>query len=400
MEKERSIVKRLLAFLFIAVLAVWFVKSDAYITALSMVDYLKQDYLKQVSGGAENAVSFDSIEEDFTSGLWKRNNMIDFSGYMAKLLHMQGYYIDQDIYITDSGYIIDHSAKTTTDYEVEQTVAFRDFLEENGIHLLYVNEPTKYMDDAVFRDSFGIESYSNRNMDLFLSRIREAGVNAIDLRDSIREEGINILDLFYRTDHHWTVPAGLWASGIIAEGLNRTCGYHIDLSVYDPENFEMTEWKSCWLGEEGRKVGGACVGLDDYTEVKPKFETSYTFTRESYEGTFDEFVDESVYDTGNDVYYNNSWHHAYSRMDCVNHNVGEGKVLILGDSYDSVTHCFLSLGIREVDSIIRRNYAEDFNLRQMILENGYDTVIIAYAQFMVGGHDDPTSSSYLMFTFD
>ena len=111
-------------------------------------------------------------------------------------------------------------------------------------------------------------------------------------------------------------------------------------------------------------------------------------------------MDEDVFYSGNDVYDSNSWHHAYSRMDCINHNVTEGKVLILGDSYDSVTHCFLSLGIREVDSIIRRNYAEDYDVREKILENGYDTVIIAYAQFMVGGHDDPTSSSYLMFTFD
>ena len=399
MEKGGSIVKRLLAFLFIAVLAVWFVKSDSYKTVITLVNYLKQDYLRQNQVETDD-VSIGDIEADFTSGLWKRKRMIDFSGFMAKQLHIKGYYNDQDIFITDSGYIVDQSAETTTDYEVEQTVALRDFLEENGVHLLYVNEPTKYMDDALFRDSFGVESYSNRNMDRFLSRIREAGVNVIDLRDNIRAEGMQIEDLFYRTDHHWTVPAGLWASGIIAEGLNRTCGYSIDLSVYDPENYEMTEFKSSWLGEEGRKVGAACVGLDDYTEVKPGFETAYTFKRGSYEGTFDEFVDEDVFYSGNDVYDSNSWHHAYSRMDCINHNVTEGKVLILGDSYDSVTHCFLSLGIREVDSIIRRNYAEDYDVREKILENGYDTVIIAYAQFMVGGHDDPTSSSYLMFTFD
>ena len=400
MEKEGSMVKRVLAFLFMAVLALWFVKSDSYKTVITLVDYVKQEFLKPVRTGTEDAAAIGGIEEDFTSGLWKRTDMIDFSGQMAKLLHMQGYYSDQDIYITDSGYIVDRSAKTTTDYEVEQTVALRDFLAENGVHLLYVNEPTKYMDDALFRDSFGIETYSNRNMDLFLSRIREAGVNTIDLRDNIRDEGLDIRDLFYRTDHHWTVPAGLWAAGIMADGLNRTCGYHIDLSVYDPENFEMTEWKSCWLGEEGRKVGAKCVGLDDYTEVKPGFETHYTFKDGSYEGSFDEFVDEDVFDPENNVYDSNSWHHAYSRINCINHDAEDGRVLILGDSYDSVTHCFLSLGIREVDSIIRRNYAEDFDVRKMILENGYDTVIIAYAQFMVGGHDDPTSSSYLMFTFD
>ena len=76
-------------------------------------------------------------------------------------------------------------------------------------------------------------------MDVFLDRIRGAGVNAIDLRDNIEEENINVSDLFYRTDHHWTTKAGLWASWIIAEGLNDYCGYHIDTSVYDDENYDF-----------------------------------------------------------------------------------------------------------------------------------------------------------------
>lgn len=397
METKGSMVKRLLAVLFVLVLAVFFVKSEAYRQVTTLFELLKQ-----VHPSNENTATIGGIEEDFTSNLWKRTDMIDFTGLMAKTLQMRGYYSDQDIFITDSGMIVDSSAKTTTDYEVEQTVALRDFLEANGVRMLYVNEPTKYVDDAFFSEQFALESYSNRNMDLFLARIRAAGVNAIDLRDNIREEGLDVQDLFYRTDHHWTVPAGLWASRIMAEGLNRYCGYEIDLCLYAPENFETREWKACWLGEQGRKVGRTYVGLDDYTEVKPKFETSYTFKGVGtlYEGGFDRFIDEWVHDPERDVYESNSWHHSYNRINCINHNVEKGKLLILGDSYEAVTHCFLSLGVHEVDSLILRNYDDSFSLREYILENGYDTVLIAYAQFMVGGHDDPTSSSYRMFTFE
>ena len=379
------------------ILAVFFVKTEAY-KHFGMLF----DSLKQAVPGNENAPTIGEIEENFTSGLWKRTDMIDLTGSMAKALHMQGYYSDQDIFITDTGIIVDSSAKTTTDYEVEQTVALRDFLAERGIPLLYVNEPTKYIDDAFFTDAFALESWSNRNMDTFLSRIREAGVNAIDLRENICEEGLNVLDLFYRTDHHWTVPAGLWASRIIAEGLNQYCGYEIDLSIYNPENFETKEWKACWLGEQGRKVGKTCVGLDDYTEIKPKFKTSYTFKGigRLYDGPFDLFIDEWVFDPDRDVYENNSWHHAYNRINCINNHVEKGKLLILGDSYEAVTHCFLSLGIHEVDSLILRDHDESFDLRNTILDNGYTAVLIAYAQFMVGGHDDPASSSYRMFSFN
>ena len=75
MEKEGSIVKRLLAFLFIAVLAVWFVKSDSYKTVITLVNYLKQDYLRQNQVETED-VSIGDIEADFTSGLWKRKRII------------------------------------------------------------------------------------------------------------------------------------------------------------------------------------------------------------------------------------------------------------------------------------------------------------------------------------
>lgn len=398
MEKGNSTVKRVLAILFIAVLGAWFIKSGSYKTTESLFDYLKQDTPK-----AEDAITVNGIEKDFNSALWKQKDLIDFNGFMAKNIHMQGYYSNMGMYITNSGYIVSSSTVTTTDYEYEQTVAFRDFLEANGVHLLFVNEMTKYDDDSLFRNSFGVETYSNRNMDKFFSRIREAGVNNIDLRDNIHEEGINIFDLFYRTDHHWTAPAGLWATRIMADGLNKHCGYNIDLSIYDQDNYEMKKWTSCWLGEQGRKVAVTYVGLDDYTEVKPKFETSYTFKNgdgTTYEGTFDNFVNEGVYNTENNVYENGSWHYSYNRTNCINNNVESGKVLILGDSFDHVTHCFLSLGVHEVDTIILRSYDDTFSLKNFILENGYDTVIIAYAQFMVGAHDDPSSANYRMFTFE
>ncbi len=240
-------------------------------------------------------------------------------------------------------------------------------------------------------------------MDLFLSRIKDAGVNSLDLRDNIVEENINIKDLFYRTDHHWTAPAGLWATRIIAQGLNDKCGYCIDPSIFDEKNYIYTKWDACWLGEQGRKVAESYVGLDDYTEVKPNYSTNYIFLNEDgtfYEGTFDNFINEDVYNTDNDVYENRSWHYSYNRLNCINTNVEYGKVLILGDSFDHVTQPFLSLGVHQVDSMILLSYDDSFSLKDYIIENGYDTVIVAYAQFMVGAHDNKSSANYRMFTFE
>ena len=109
--------------------------------------------------------------------------------------------------ITTTGYNVGRYEKTSTDYEVQQMTDFKNYLDSKGIRLLYVNEPAKYIDDAYYTEQFGGESYLNRNADLFLQRISEAGIESLDLRDCIAEEGLDPMSLFYRTDHHWTVPA-------------------------------------------------------------------------------------------------------------------------------------------------------------------------------------------------
>ena len=380
------------------ILILCFVKNKSYNTIPSFITFFKQQVHK-----TDGALTMDQIETDYTSTIWNHNEFVNLNGSIAKLLNMHGLYSDMGMYVTCDNYIVSASPYTTTDYEFEETVAFRDFLESNGINLLYVNEPTKYVDDELLRKEFGIDTYSNQNADVFLERIRSAGIYTIDLRESMQKEGLTATDLFYRTDHHWTTPAGLWATKCIAEGLNTYCGYQIDLNIFDEKNYDRTDWTECWLGEQGRKAAQTYVGLDDYTELKPAFDTDYTFKTldgATYNGTFDSFIDETVYNTDNDVYENLSWHYSYNRTNCINNNVKTGKVLLLGDSYDNVTQPFLSLPIHEVDSLVLRGSEEDFSLRDYILSNGYDTVIIAYAQFMIGAHDDPASANYRMFTFD
>ena len=396
--KETQWIKRIVAILFVIVLVVGFKMNHSFDMVESFANYLKQqDY------DAKDATTISGLEKRYTFSMWKQEEFINLNGLLAKMLNIRGLYSDKGMYVTDGDYIVSASPYTTTDYEVEQTIAFRDYLEENGIQLIYVNQPTKYVDDDLLKKEFGVETYSNRNMDLFLERINEAGVNTIDLRECMEEENLDVCDMFYRTDHHWTTPTGLWATQKIAEGLNTYCGYSISTSMFDEKNFIRKDWKECWLGEQGKKVAQNYVGLDDYTEIKPSFETNYTFKNAdgtTYDGTFDAFIDESLYNTENDVYDNQSWHYSYSRINCINNNVKSGKVLLIGDSYSFVTQPFLSLQVHEVDSIILRKNEEDFHLRDYILSNGYDTVIIAYAQFMLGAHDNPNSSNYDMFTFD
>ena len=351
--------------------------------------------LSEVSGNINDLLPW---QEDY----------INLNGSLMRLTGVRDYYnLEYGINVTTNDYVISKARWTSTDYEISQMMQLKEYLDNRGIQLLYVNEPAKYIDDDIFRNEFGYESYLNRNADLFLRRLDEVEIEYIDLRDNIREEGLDCYKLFYRTDHHWKVPAAKWAAEIIAEKLNNDYGYDIDLNLYEDENFNYVEYKNCWLGEQGRKLAESYIGRDDFTLVVPKYETSFwRYMDEEYtEGDFDIFIDYSVYSDSYDEDGDfhpaklKGWHYSYSGEGYIqNNNADFGNVLIFGDSYEQSLIPFMSLGIRNIHKIEPR-FMSCADIQEAIESGDYDTVILTYAQFMIGAHDNPDGANYRMFTF-
>lgn len=386
--------------------SVKFTKLIKYLPAIFFTFLLAVGFLANALNGFKSirqnlpSRNVSGLEKDFSDGLFLRNRFINLNGSFAKFMGLKDYYNNKNIYVDSSNYVIGIYPYTSTDYEYEQTVELYDFLSDNGINLMYVNKPVKYIDDSYPETEFKRESYTNRNSDLFLKRIREVGIPAVDLRENIIADNIDIKEMFYRTDHHWTAPAGFWATAVMAENLNKYFGYNIDLSLYDESKYDFIKYDNCWVGEQGQLISEAYIGRDNYTLIRPDFDTSYTMTidGEDTDGDFNLFINDYTFSDTNVT--DMSWHYAYRMYNTVNHNVDSGKVLILTDSYDQITVPFLSLGVHELNHIQMRDMPEDFSLKDYILENGYDTVIISYAQFMIGAHDNPSSANYRMFSFN
>ncbi len=346
------------------------------------------------------------INQGILDSLPYKTSMVELNGRLLKTLGVRSYYNSiNGINITLEGYNVGRYLQTSTDYEVEQMVSFQDYLSKKGINLLYVSEPAKYIDDSFYQKQFGGQSFINRNTDLFLSRITKAGIDNLDLRTCIVAEGIDPLSLFYKTDHHWTVPASKWAAAKIAEKLNESCGYSIDLDLFDTKRFNSVHYENAWLGEQGKKVASSYIGLDDYTMMEPLYDTSYDVIANdgnvTAEGDFDIFIDKSIYSSEEDYYSANSWHYSYNAYNdntIHNNNADYGKILILGDSYESSMVPFLSLGVEEIKLVVPRTVSG--SIRDFIEDGEYDTVIIAYAQFMIGAHDSESNANYRMFTLE
>lgn len=400
--------KNLLAIFFIVVLVVTGIitKSFTYLYSMTTMLFADEPLAENPEEtGVSEPKSVSELEEQFLEDIPLKNELIDYAGDMQKTLGMKDLYGEEGIYVTKDMYIEAAYPYTTTDYEYNEVKDFAEFLNSNGVNFMFVNQPTKYLDDQEFIKEFGVETYSNRNADKLIERLREDDIFVLDLREQIVKEGLNIRDMFYRTDHHWNVPTGLWAAKEMATAMNEHFGYNIDTSYYDEENFEREEYKEVWLGEQGKKLALSYIGLDDFVCLSPAYETSYMMPGDYddfFESDFSYFIQRGIMNPDNDVYENYSWHYVYARVDVTNNYQPEsnGNVLLICDSYEQTAEPFLSLGLYRTNSIILRDMGEDFDLRQYILDNGYDMVMVTYAQSWIGAHDDPENGNYCMFDFE
>lgn len=354
---------------------------------------------KMLLHSEDSSVQMQAFETSYSAGVFGRDTLLDFNGFVAKLIGNRSFYGDRGVLVTSDGYIVNTYDYTSCDYEVEQTIKFKSELDKLGVKLLYVNEPIRYIDDDEMLKEFGKMSYSNSNMDRFLERIGQAGVEYLDIRECIKRDGINPKEMFYRTDHHWTNEGALYCVRKTAQALNEKFSCNIDLNLYDDENFIRKEYPDSWLGDQGKLVSKAYVGLEDYTLLLPKYDTSYTFKGFDKEETFEGFINYEILNAKGSVYDNYSQYYSYNMRNCVNNNINGPKVLLLGDSYQQVGQPLLSLGISNMDLVSLRDTPVGFDLMEIVKIGEYDIVLIAYAQMDLGAHDQPGSINYNMYSF-
>lgn len=271
----------------------------------------------------------------------------------------------------------------------EKVLQLRDVCQKSSAQFLYVSYPSK----ASYQPSFaqyGLEGNNYAMRKEFLAGLEQAEVPVLNVGDLMQQDGFSIKEMFYKTDHHWKAPMGLYAANAIVGYLNESFGYSLNQQALQEDQFHYTTYPDLWLGETGRSCSETWVGtLDDFVEIQPKYDTSFVIgtygTDEKREGDFSLFIDDSGYGKTKDL-YTYSAHYSYQGDEFLtaihNNNAPEKKILLVKDSFSIVVIPFLALTTSDLVVWDARSAPENnASLYDFIQNNDFDLVMMAYTDY-------------------
>lgn len=223
----------------------------------------------------------------------------------------------------------------------------------------------------------GVNDYGNSVIDRMAAYARNQGIDVIDFREEMHNDGIDQYSLMYRTDHHWTTEAGVYAYGIYEKYIKEKTGCVMDDRISNAEHYQIENYKKWHLGSRGQRTGRYFAGIDDFKLYIPKFET----TIQNDKGTIGS-MQNMIYNmeplqtknvtsryTYDNVLEESCGH--YINLDCPN----DIKVLMVGDSFSKAVNPFLLMGVSEMDfvsnekkSVITPEYIESYDPDIVILQ--------------------------------
>ena len=122
-------------------------------------------------------------------------------------------------------------------------------------------------------------NFANETADNLIKGIKDIGIDTIDFREDLLDNGIAKEDLFFKTDHHWTIETAFWAYTKLVDELNYK--YNLNLDKYrfyrNKDNYNFIEYKNSYIGSMARKASIYYGGVDDFTLIYPKFTTNFEF---------------------------------------------------------------------------------------------------------------------------
>lgn len=329
-----------------------------------------------------DAAAISEAQDEYADLFKEKDTFIEVRGLTAKVLGQRE--LNERIMLSNGYLIYTQGLINNYDALMQSIGVMKSYLDVQGIPLLFVAPPPKFDGDKSLLPPGKINE-TNGNIDLFVASLRELGVTALNLKQIKDDQGISNYDIFYRTDHHWTISGAFWAYQQIMRFMADTYGDAVDAVAVDKASYTSTVYEDYFLGSDGKRTGYLYAGADDLELLTPNFETKLEmwrlYDKAYFAGDFEQ------------VLINNSklrkdYMHANpyaafvtaspSLLTIRNESaVNQEKLLLFGDSYSRPVLGFMATQYREISLLDMRQY-KDTSALQFIRFYKPDRVMFLY----------------------
>ncbi len=342
-EKKREVDPRLVT----SPLAILFVTLICFIFILNLTSLFQGISVAKETIPITQPQAFTSaIETDFMENFAGRENYVSLNGALAKPLEQVEL---NEVIKLHNGYLttlVEEVSEEDLNMYANHVLGLQEYLAKDDIPFGFVLTPHKMPSDTDMMLPTGYHTYQNRNADALMEKMLNLGIYAIDLREEIINDNLNHYDLFFRTDHHWTVYGGFWSHKYVAKVVDALLGeQHFDEFFYDLDQYDTQVHRNFWLGSQGKRTGEFFAGMDDLPVITPAFETDFHVTMEEKDwdirGTFAEsFLNAERLEVNPYAIYLTS----DLETNIVNHKAeNETSVFVIKDSFALVMAPFLAM---------------------------------------------------------
>lgn len=374
--KVKSAAAKWIGVIFIAILCLF-----GIITTGGVIQDLTND---------STAFVLDDMETMFNDNVFLKEKLVSYNGGFRRLIG-QKVVRDADpnnmIIKTGDGSLTSIMWEYDLQPKASAVIGFKEFLDKESMPFLYVMTPYKIIRGYTELPT-GIEDYSNEDADEFLAYLKEASVDSIDLRQDLIADHKDLKGLFFRTDHHWQTKTAFWAFSKVAAVLSDQYGFDMDKNHLELEQYSVSSYEKSYLGSQGRRVGQLYIGLDDYDFIEPDFSTNFSVTIHKEDGSVrvqeGDFNQALIYAPLRDMTAPPSTNHYasyfggdYPEVIIQNHNVENGKLLIIKDSFALPFTAFLATVTEEIHMIDLRYFTKE-SLCDYIRDYQPDMVMVMY----------------------
>ncbi len=366
-KETKSVLRFVPAVLFLILIfgmAVWFI-----IAPKSDYSSSEKRYLQQFPEASVNSVLSGDFGEEFESFFAdqfpERNFWVGFNAYYALLTGNNG---ANGVYKCDNDYLINKPVSTDNNLE-KNFKAITNFKENVDVPVTVMFAPsTGYIADDVLpsvHDTYNDDTYFENANKVFT----QSGISFVDLRQTFKTAYANGIQLYYKTDHHWTTAGAFTAYQALCGSLGVTPADKSIFTVESYDNFYGTTYST----------SGFWLTPPDTVEVwNNKSNTSENISVKITEGTKTEeygsmfFYDHIEKDDKYPVFIDGN--HALTEI--TNSNADGGTIVVVKDSFSHSLAPFLAENYSKVILVDMRYYKQ--SVSEIVKNENAEQVVVIY----------------------